>query len=196
MRKAILGAASALALASPAVAADLSVQPRYSEVPSYEREVHPYEYRRAPRVVIEEPAPVVSETVVVRRPVIVAPPPVVVDEYPVYAAPRVYAAPPVYAYAGPVWRDGWGDVTSAAVGKSGISSTRLRPPEGSGSPRFIISGASAARLGTDRVDQQSSNPTDQPLQVSNSLFQFFHSAIFQTVSNHGRNLSVPNRRTF
>jgi hypothetical protein len=39
---------------------------------------------------------------------IVAPPPVVVDEYPVYAAPRVYAAPPVYAYAGPVWRDGWG----------------------------------------------------------------------------------------
>ena len=45
---------------------------------------------------------------VVRRPVIVAPPPVVVDEYPVYVAPRVYAAPPVYAYAGPVWRDGWG----------------------------------------------------------------------------------------
>jgi hypothetical protein len=23
-------------------------------------------------------------------------------------APRVYAAPPVYAYAGPVWRGGWG----------------------------------------------------------------------------------------
>ena len=46
--------------------------------------------------------------VVVRRPVIVAPPPVVVDEYPVYAAPRVYAAPHAYAYAGPVWRDGWG----------------------------------------------------------------------------------------
>jgi hypothetical protein len=45
---------------------------------------------------------------VVRRHVIIAPPPVVVDEYPVYAAPRVYAAPPVYAYAGPVWRDGWG----------------------------------------------------------------------------------------
>jgi opacity protein-like surface antigen len=61
MRKAILGAAGALALASPAVAADLSVTPRYSEGPS------------------------VSETVVVRRPVIVAPPPVVVDEYPVYA---------------------------------------------------------------------------------------------------------------
>ena len=89
MRKAILGAASALALASPAVAADLPVT-RYSEIPSYEREVLPYEYRTAP-------------------PVIVAPPPVVVDEYPVYPAPRVYAAPPVYdAYAGPVWRDGWG----------------------------------------------------------------------------------------
>ena len=107
MRKAILGAASALALASPAVAADLPVT-RYSEIPSDEREVLPYEYRTAPPVVVEEPAPVVSETVVVRRPVIVAPPPVVVDEYPVYAAPRVYAAPPVYAYAGPVWRDGWG----------------------------------------------------------------------------------------
>ena len=113
MRKAILGAASALALASPAVAADVPVTP-YSEVPSYERSVQTYEYRRAPPVVIEEPAPVVSETVVVRRPVIVAPPPVVVDEYPVYAAPRVYAAPqvyaarPVYAYAGPAWRGGWG----------------------------------------------------------------------------------------
>jgi hypothetical protein len=33
---------------------------------------------------------------------------VVFDEYPVYAAPRVYAAPHVYAYAGPVWREGWG----------------------------------------------------------------------------------------
>jgi hypothetical protein len=96
MRKAILGAASALALSSPAVAADLPVTP-YSEVPSYE-----------PPVVVEEPAPVISETVVVRRPVIVVPPPVVVDEYPIYAAPRVYAAPPVYAYAGPAWRDGWG----------------------------------------------------------------------------------------
>jgi opacity protein-like surface antigen len=106
MRKAILGAASALALASPAVAADLPVTP-YSEAPSYERELHTYEYRSAPPVVVEEPAPVVSETVVVRRPVIVAPP-VVVDEYPVYAAPRVYAAPPVYAYAGPAWRGGWG----------------------------------------------------------------------------------------
>jgi len=101
MRKAILGAASALALASPAVAADLPVTPRYSEVPSYEREVHTYAYRTAPPVVVEK-------TVVVRRPVIVARPPVVVDEYPVYAAPRVYAAPHVYAYAGPVWRAGWG----------------------------------------------------------------------------------------
>ena len=101
MRKAILGAASALTLALPAAAADLPV-PRYSEVPSYEREVQTYEYRSAPPIVVEEPAPVVSETVVVRRPVIVAPPPVVVDEYPVYAPP--YA----YAYAGPVWRDGWG----------------------------------------------------------------------------------------
>ena len=96
MRKAILGAASALALASPAVAADLPVTP-YSEVPSYGGEAYTYEYRTPPPVVVEEPAPVV----VVRRPVIVAPPPVVVDEYPVYAAPRVYAAPPVYAYAGP-----------------------------------------------------------------------------------------------
>ncbi len=107
MRKAILGAASALALASPAVAADLPVT-RYSEIPSYQREVLPYEYRTAPPVVVEEPAPVVSETVVVRRHVIVAPPPVVIEEYPVDAAPRVYAAPPVYAYAGPVWRDRWG----------------------------------------------------------------------------------------
>jgi opacity protein-like surface antigen len=82
MRKAILGAASALALASPAVAADLQVTP-YSENPGYEQEVPPYAYEAAP-------------------PVIVAPPPVVVDEYP------VYAAPPVYGYAGPVWRGGWG----------------------------------------------------------------------------------------
>jgi opacity protein-like surface antigen len=54
MRKAILGAASALALASPAVAADLPVT-RYSEIPSYEREVLPYEYRTAPPVVVEDP---------------------------------------------------------------------------------------------------------------------------------------------
>ena len=37
MRKAILGAASALIMASPAVAADLSVT-RHSEIRSYERE--------------------------------------------------------------------------------------------------------------------------------------------------------------
>ena len=89
MRKAILGVASALAFASPAAAADLVV-PRYSEAPGYQ-------YRAAPPVVIEEPAPV-----------IVAPPPVVVESYPVYAAPPAYAAPPTYAYAPPVWREGWG----------------------------------------------------------------------------------------
>ena len=54
MRKAILGAASALALASPAVAADLPV-PRYSEVPSYAPEVRTYGYRTAPPVIVEEP---------------------------------------------------------------------------------------------------------------------------------------------
>ena len=94
MRKAILGAASALALASPAMANGVTP---YSEVPSYGEETHAYEYRTPPPIVVEEPAPV-----------ILAGPPVVVDEYPVYVAPRVYAAPPVYAYAGPAWRDGWG----------------------------------------------------------------------------------------
>jgi hypothetical protein len=109
MRKAILGVASALALASPAVAADLPIAP-YSEVPSYRGEAYTY---APPRVVVEEPAPVV----VVRRPVIVAPP-VVVDEYPVYAAPRLYVEPPEYAYAGPVGvTDGPIDVTSAPVGE-------------------------------------------------------------------------------
>ena len=43
MRKAILGAAGAVALASPAVAADLSVPP-YSEVPGYEGEAYTYGY--------------------------------------------------------------------------------------------------------------------------------------------------------
>ena len=99
MRKMILGTASALALASPAVAADLAVPPPYSQAPSYQRETHSYEYRTAPPVVVEQPAP----PVVVERPVVVAPPPVVVEEYPVYAAPRGYA------YAGPIWgRPGWG----------------------------------------------------------------------------------------
>ena len=102
MRKLILGAASALAIASPAAASDLPVT-RYSE--GYARS---YEYRDPPPVVVEESAPVVSETLVVRRPVIVAPPRVVVEDYPVYATPRVYAAPRVYVYAGPGWRAGWG----------------------------------------------------------------------------------------
>ncbi|WP_407157214.1 hypothetical protein [Bradyrhizobium sp. STM 3557] len=102
MRNVIFGAAGALALACPAVAADLPVV-SYSE--SYARS---YEYRTPPPVVVEEPAPVVSETVVVRRPIIVGPPRVVVEDYPVYAEPRVYAAPHVYAYAGPPWRAGWG----------------------------------------------------------------------------------------
>jgi hypothetical protein len=101
MRKAILGAASALALASPAAAADLPVIP---QVPSYQGNAQPYEYGTAPPVIVEEPPPAVF----VGPPVIVAPPPVVVHEYPVYAVPRVYAAPPMYAYAGPAWRPGWG----------------------------------------------------------------------------------------
>ena len=107
MRKAILSAAGVIALgstlASPAMAADLTL-PRYGEGPVYQREVDTYEYRTAPRVVVEERAPLVSETVVVRRPPIAVPAPVVVeeDEYP------VYPAPPAYAYAGPVWNDGWG----------------------------------------------------------------------------------------
>jgi hypothetical protein len=101
IRKTILGAASALALASPAAASDLPLAP-YINGPTYERETHTYEHRTAPRVVVAEP-----ETVIVRRPVVVAPR-VVVEEYLVYAAPEVYAAPPVYAYAGPSWRHGWG----------------------------------------------------------------------------------------
>ena len=84
MRKAILGAASALALASPAAAADMPVTP-YSQVPGYQGEAQPYEYGTAPPVVVEEPGPVI-----VRRPVIVGPP-VMVDEYPVYGPPRMYA---------------------------------------------------------------------------------------------------------
>jgi hypothetical protein len=55
MRNAILGSFSALALASPAVAADLPVQPRYSEVPGYE-------YRSAPPAVVEELPAVVRLT--------------------------------------------------------------------------------------------------------------------------------------
>ena len=66
MFEAILGAASAIALGSPAVAADLSVPP-YSEVPGYEGS---YEYGTTPPIV-EEPPPAVF----VRPPFIVAPPP-------------------------------------------------------------------------------------------------------------------------
>ena len=106
MRNMILVAAAGLALSSPAVAADLPA-PRYSEVPTYQREVHTYDYRNPRRIIVEEPSAVISETVVVRRPVIVPPPPVVVEEYPVYAAPRVYTGPE-YAYAYPIWRGGWG----------------------------------------------------------------------------------------
>ena len=106
IRKAILGAVTALALASPAAASDLPVAP-YTSGPTYERETHTYEHRTAPRVVVAEPAPIPAETIIVRRPVVVAPR-VVVEEYPVYAAPEVYAAPPVYAYAGRSWRHGWG----------------------------------------------------------------------------------------
>ena len=99
MRKAILGAASALALASPAVAADLQVTP-YSENPGYEQEVPPYAYGTARPYAYRAAPPYAYGAA---PPVIVAPPPVVVyEEYP------VYAAPPVYAYAGPVWRGGWG----------------------------------------------------------------------------------------
>jgi opacity protein-like surface antigen len=102
MRSLILGAASAFALASPVMAADLPVV-GYSE--SYTRS---YEYTPPPPVVVEEQAPIVSETVVVRRPVIVAPPRVVVEDDPVYVEPRVYAVPRAYTYAGPGWRGGWG----------------------------------------------------------------------------------------
>jgi hypothetical protein len=99
MRKAILGAASAMVLASPAVANGVTP---YSEVPSYREEAPIYEYRTPPPVIVEE-----APAVVVRRPIVVAPP-VVLDEYPIYAAPRVYATPPAYAYVGPGWRGGWG----------------------------------------------------------------------------------------
>src|SRR5437762_13314149 len=65
MRKAILGAASALALASPAMANGVTP---YSEVPSYGGETHAYEYRTTLPIVVEELAAVV----VARRPVLVA----------------------------------------------------------------------------------------------------------------------------
>ena len=99
MRNTVLGfaGAAAVALTSPALAADL---PPYRDggVTYQQRESHTYErqYQRvAPRVVHR---PVVQETVVVRRPVVVTRPHVIVEEYPVYAAP-IY--PPVVAYGGP-----------------------------------------------------------------------------------------------
>ena len=110
MRNLILGAASALTLATPAAASDLPVT-SYSE--SYARS---YEYRSPPPVVVEELAPVVSETVVVRRPVVVAPPRVVVEEYPVMrhrACMRYLCLPPGRVGGA----DGAIDVTSTAVGK-------------------------------------------------------------------------------
>ena len=79
IRKAILGAATALALASPAAASDLPVAP-YTSGPTYERETHTYEHRTAPRVVVAEPAPIPTETIIVRRPVVVLPPRVVVED--------------------------------------------------------------------------------------------------------------------
>ena len=125
MRNLILASATALMVASPTMAAELS-ETTYRE--SYTRSSYTrssYEHRPAarvvveeaprvvvkesPRVVVKEAAPVVSETVVVRRPVIVEPAPVVLEEdYPVYAAPRLVAAPRVFAYAGPGRRGGWG----------------------------------------------------------------------------------------
>jgi hypothetical protein len=100
MRIAILGIASAAVFISPALA-----DGSYSQAPTYNREVHIYEQRRAPPVAVYEQAPVVRDTIVVRRPVVVAPPRVVYEDYPVYAAPRVYSGPPVYAYGGPVYRE-------------------------------------------------------------------------------------------
>jgi hypothetical protein len=73
-----------------------------------------------PPVVVEQPVPVVSETVVGRRPLSVSPPPVVVDEYPVYTTPRVYAAPPLYGVRRSGLADGPSDITSAEVGRVAI----------------------------------------------------------------------------
>lgn len=104
MRTDFLGIAAAVLTASPVFAADFPV-PRYSEGPTYQREVHIYEreYREpAPRVVVAPPAPVVTEVVpapvFVRRPVVVVRPPVLVD-HPGYP-------PPSYASSYPVRRLG------------------------------------------------------------------------------------------
>ena len=92
MRKTILGAASAIALASPAVAADLPVPAPYSQAPGYQS----YEYRTAPPVVVEEPAP----PVVIERRVVIAPPPVMVEQYPVYAARECTRTPVRFGVTG------------------------------------------------------------------------------------------------
>jgi hypothetical protein len=100
MRNSVMGIAGAavVALATPALAADLPV---YRDGVSYRQSYRAPapRVRVAPRVVDRT---VVRETVVVRRPVVVARPRVIVEEYPVFAAP-VYA-PPVVAYGGPAFR--------------------------------------------------------------------------------------------
>jgi hypothetical protein len=98
MRKAILGVASAIVFASPAVAADLPV-PHYSEVPGYE-------YRTAPPVVAEEPVPFV-----------VAPPPVVVIRS-MRQRPCTRDLLCMRTLGRLGMEDGAIEVTSAAVGKS------------------------------------------------------------------------------
>ena len=103
MRKAILGAASALALASPVVAADLPVQPRFTEFQAMGRNSNvrvpsrtARRYRRAgsPRFRDRRGSPACHCGAAASGS----------REYPVY---RFYAAPHAYAYAAPVWRDGW-----------------------------------------------------------------------------------------
>jgi hypothetical protein len=117
MRSTMLGIAALMVAASPLMADGLPPAPYsdglppapYGAGPTYQREVHTYEYRTIAPAVVMAPrvveAPVVSETVIVRRPVVVAPPAVVVEQYPVYRAPTT-----VYAYGGyPLWRGGaWG----------------------------------------------------------------------------------------
>jgi len=108
MRKAILGAASALALASPAMANGVTP---YSEVPSYGGETYAYEYRTPPPIVVEEPAPVV----VVRRPVIVQRWLMSIRSMRHRASMRHLLCMRTLVRVGVA--DGATDVTSAAVGK-------------------------------------------------------------------------------
>ena len=105
MRTAFFGIAAAVLTVSPVFATDFPV-PRYSEGPTYQRELHSDGREWAPPVVVAPPSPVVTEVVpapvIVRRPIVVVRPPLVIEE-PVYAAPRIYA----YSY--PVRRFGpWG----------------------------------------------------------------------------------------